>query len=168
MSAQPPPSAAYSTPSNPATKDPTESRAAASHHRPSEGDITARRTPPTHEADGQPSALGRGVHGAPPGEEVSGKTEEDVGRHHELDGEQMAMPGEGRVRDAVAGGGGRSGVGGFGEGGVEGGIDRKKEEQKQARDAMKHKRESNADAGGLGQGSGPAELAAGGGGPNNA
>lgn len=29
--------------------------------------------------------------------------EEDIGRHNELDGAQMATPGEGRVGDAVAG-----------------------------------------------------------------
>jgi hypothetical protein len=52
------------------------------------------------------------VRGAGAGEEKEGKTEEDVGRHNELDAAQMAMPGEGRVADAVAGRGVNNGVGG--------------------------------------------------------
>ena len=47
---------------------------------------------------------GAGIHGAPAGEERKGLTNEDVGRHKELDGEQMAAPGEGRVAAAVGGG----------------------------------------------------------------
>lgn len=48
-----------------------------------------------------PSSLGRGIHGAPPGEEAHGGTHESVGRHNELDGEQMRAPGEGDVADIV-------------------------------------------------------------------
>ena len=55
---------------------------------------------------------GAGVHGAPAGEEAKGLTNEDVGRHKELDGEQMAAPGEGKVAAAVRQGG--KGMGGGG------------------------------------------------------
>lgn len=52
------------------------------------------------------------MHGAPAGEEAKSLTNEDVGRHKELDGEQMAAPGEGRVAEAVRKGG--EGMGGGG------------------------------------------------------
>jgi hypothetical protein len=37
------------------------------------------------------------------GRDSDWKTEEEQGRHNELDAEQMAAPGEGRIRDAVVG-----------------------------------------------------------------
>lgn len=52
------------------------------------------------------------MHGAPPGEEAKGLSEEDVGRQKELDGEQMAAPGEGRVAAAVREAGGKKSGGG--------------------------------------------------------
>jgi hypothetical protein len=52
------------------------------------------------------------VRGAPAGEEAKGLTEEDVGRHKELDGAQMAAPGEGYVADRVRQGGEGQGGGG--------------------------------------------------------
>lgn len=57
---------------------------------------------PTSSVDeATPSSLGRGIRGAPPGEEVRGETEESVGRNKELDGEQMRAPGEGEVAGVV-------------------------------------------------------------------
>ena len=111
--AQPTPQAANQSAANPITKTPAEQAAASlhTHSTPSSGD---QRIPQKQASEDEAQAWGqgRGIRGAPPGEERKGVTEEDVGRHHELDGEQMAMPGEGRVADAVAGRGVKSGVGG--------------------------------------------------------
>lgn len=53
-------------------------------------------------ASAQFSSLGYGESKSPVvGEEKFGRSEEDVGRHRELDGEQMRAPGEGRVADVV-------------------------------------------------------------------
>jgi len=66
-----------------------------------------------------------------------------------LDGEQMAMPGEGRVADAVAGRGQKgNGVGGEQED-LASDLDRKKAEQAPAREAMKEKRGHDFDVGGV-------------------
>ena len=109
---------AYTTPGNPASKNPSEDSQAQSQAIDSSQPID-KRVPPTQSSsaghDGQPSALGSGVRGAPAGEEAKGLTQEDVGRHKELDGDQMAAPGEGRVADAVAGRTGGVNLGGSGE-----------------------------------------------------
>jgi hypothetical protein len=97
---------AYTTPGNPASKDPTEKSQTAANAQDDSEQVEQRVPREQATGQGQPSALGRGVHGAPAGEEGKGLSEEDVGRHNELDGAQMAMPGEGRVADAVAGRGG--------------------------------------------------------------
>lgn len=107
-------------------------------------------------SDAQPSALGKGVRGAGPGEEAKGLGEEQVGRHKELDGEQMAAPGEGDVYEAVAGKGGKSGASGSMQG-MESDLDRKKAEQAPYREKIKEQREQDIDVGGvLGQRGGPA------------
>jgi len=99
--------------------------------------------------------LARGIHGAPAGEEAKGQTEESTGRHNELDAEQMAAPGEGKVAAAVDRKSGASG----GEQGLESDLDRKKKEQAPLRETNKEKRESNVDVGGvLGQRGGPAST----------
>ncbi len=110
--AQPSHADAYTTAGNAADKEPAETAAAHDSSRTS-GQTVERRVPQTQSSsieDATPSALGRGVRGAPPGEEAQGKTEEDVGRHRELDAQQMAAPGEGRVYDAVVGEEGKSGA----------------------------------------------------------
>jgi len=114
MASQPPKSEAYTTSSNPSSKTPAERAVASSNENDTSRTIDQRvPSQQASQSQAQPSALGRGIHGAPPGEESQGKTEEDVGRHNELDGEQMFMPGEGKVADAVAGRGGAGGnVGG--------------------------------------------------------
>ena len=48
-----------------------------------------------------PSASGRGVHGAGPGEEGAGLTDQAQGKSEDVDAEQMAAPGEGDVASAV-------------------------------------------------------------------
>ena len=68
----------------------------------------------------------------------------------------MAAPGEGRVADAVAGRGGDGGVGGEQED-FASDLDRKKEEQREARERIKGQRAQGMDVGGsLGQSGGPA------------
>ncbi|KAF1975315.1 hypothetical protein BU23DRAFT_552705 [Bimuria novae-zelandiae CBS 107.79] len=96
---------AYTTPGNPATKDPTEQAQSNSNALDDSKPIDKRipREQVAQGTEGQPKAPGGGIHGAPSGEESKGLSEEDVGRHKELDGQQMAMPGEGRVAEAVSG-----------------------------------------------------------------
>ncbi|OCK93740.1 uncharacterized protein K441DRAFT_564421, partial [Cenococcum geophilum 1.58] len=87
-----------------------------------------------------------------------GKTVEDVGRHNELDGEQIAAPGEGKVRGVVEGEDGRKGASGQ-QDDLTADIERKKAEQAPAREAMKQQREKIVDDGGaLGLRGGPANL----------
>jgi hypothetical protein len=110
---QPTLSQAYTTPGNPSSKNPSEAQQtafnAADTSSPIDKRVPQKQAP---ESQATASSLGRGIRGAPAGEEAKGKTEEDVGRHNELDGEQMAAPGEGKVADAVAGRGGDGNVGG--------------------------------------------------------
>lgn len=106
---------AYTTPGNPASQNPAE-HAQASFNAADNSASVDQRIPTKQSSDNQglenAKAPGGGTHGAPAGEEAKGLTEEDVGRHNELDGEQMAAPGEGKVAAAVARGG--KGMGGGG------------------------------------------------------
>lgn len=123
---QPTQSQAYTTPGNPATHNPAETAASAATGRATQhSPAVDHRVPSSQHGtdDATPTSLGRGVRGAPRGEEAKGLGEEDVGRHTELDGEQMAAPGEGRVRDAVVGEGEKTGASG-GERGLETDLDR--------------------------------------------
>jgi len=157
---QPTKQQAYETEGNPATLEPAESRAAGSNaqhtanNSPVDRRVPQEQSPSTDQA--QPTALGRGVRGAGPGEEVLGKTHEDVGRHRELDGQQMAAPGEGDVYQAVEGKHGKQGATGEQED-LASDLERKKAEQAPAREAIKRRREHDVDVGGiLGQRGGPA------------
>lgn len=108
--AQPPLSTAYKVEGNPATANPVEEEA--SHQKP-HGQRQEKRLPGSQSSgvqDAQPSALGAGVRGAPPGEESQGKSTEQIGRHRELEGEQMRAPGEGDVAAAVEGKHGATGA----------------------------------------------------------
>lgn len=112
---QPTLSQAYTTPGNPASKEPAEARQASQNAQSNKEFAVVDQRIPKNQASGDeavPSALGRGVRGAGPGEEAEGKAEEEVGRHNELDADQMAAPGEGAVRDAVEGKDGRKGASG--------------------------------------------------------
>jgi hypothetical protein len=106
---------AYTTPGNPVSQNPAEARTASQNAQDDSAPVD-KRVPgeQASSADGLANAKAPagGIHGAPAGEEAKGLTEEDVGRHKELDGQQMAAPGEGRVADAVAQGG--KGLGGGG------------------------------------------------------
>ncbi|KAI4916512.1 hypothetical protein J4E85_010167 [Alternaria conjuncta] len=151
---------AYTTPGNPAQKDPKEQ--VQTEFNATDNAATVDQRIPTKQAtdaEGLRNAKfeeGMGVHGAPAGEESKGLTHEDVGRHKELDGQQMAAPGEGRVADAVAQGG--KGLGGGGEQpDLASDLDRKKAEQAEAREAIKQSKGEATQAGGaLGQTGGPA------------
>lgn len=114
---QPTQSQAYTTPGNPSSKNPAEKSQTSFNAADNSASVDQRiHTKQASDAQGLANAKfeeGKGVHGAPAGEEAKGLSKEDVGRHNELDGEQMAMPGEGRVADAVSKGG--KGLGGGGE-----------------------------------------------------
>ncbi len=116
---QPTPTDAFTTPSNPVSKDPSETSQSQSFNASDSAAHTSSQAVPqtqaTHEQGLQNAKYGQGtgIHGAPAGEEAKGLTEEDVGRHNELDGAQMAAPGEGEVAEKVRRGG--VGLGGGGE-----------------------------------------------------
>ncbi|KAJ4982888.1 hypothetical protein SVAN01_11622 [Stagonosporopsis vannaccii] len=157
---QPTQDQAYQTPGNPASANPSE-RAAQGFNAADNSASVDQRIPQKQASDaaGDRNAKfeeGAGVHGAPAGEERKGLTHEDVGRHKELDGQQMAAPGEGRVAEAVRQGG--KGMGGGGsEPSFTSDLDRKKAEQAEAREAIKQERSGNVQAGGAaGQSGGPA------------
>ena len=99
--AQPPLDTVYKVEGNPATANPAEEQA--SHQEPHGQQLEERLpgSPSSGLQEARPSALGAGVRGAPPGEERQGKSAEQVGRHRELEGEQMRAPGEGDVSAAV-------------------------------------------------------------------
>lgn len=146
---------AYSTAGNPASKNPAEqSSTAANTAATHEGSTTQIRSP-THGSDREPvpTSLGRGVHGAPPGEEAKGLTAEDVGAHNELDGEQMRASGEGDVAAAVDAKRGATGA----QPDLASDLDRKKAQQAPMREHVKEQRAQEVDVGGvLGQRGGPA------------
>ena len=109
--AQPSQSDTYQVAENPTSKQPSEVPLSKSKANAS---IVANRTAQQQSTidEATPSALGRGREGAPPGEESRGKTQDEVGRHNELDAEQMAAPGEGKVWGSVEGGSSKPGSGG--------------------------------------------------------
>lgn len=114
---QPNQAQAYITSDNPVSKDPTEQSRASFNATDNSAAVDQRiPTKQASDAQGDRNAKfeeGAGIHGAPAGEEARGLSHEDVGRHNELDGEQMAAPGEGKVAAAVRQGG--KGLGGGGE-----------------------------------------------------
>lgn len=98
---------AYETKGNPADSSPAEQRRAEQkQHQHGTSPAVEERKPGAKQhsstANALPTSLAQGVSGgAIQGEERYGRSEEDVGRHRELDGEQMRAPGEGRVAQAV-------------------------------------------------------------------
>lgn len=157
MSAQPPNDQAYNTIGSQVNKQPAEKAQSAINKASANASDVDQIIPQKQSQgieDATPSSLGRGIHGAPPGEEAKGLTEEDVGRNQELDAEQMAAPGEGKVASAVDRKPGASGA----EPGLETDLDRKKAEQAPLREGIKEEKEKKVDVGGvLGQRSAPAD-----------
>ncbi|OTB09719.1 hypothetical protein K445DRAFT_323699 [Daldinia sp. EC12] len=99
--AQPPKDTAYETQGNPVTSNPSEQYSAEHHTRGNPVDERSPSGKPSGINDAVPSSLGYGIHGAPAGEERYGRTQEQVGRSRELEGDQMRAPGEGDVANAV-------------------------------------------------------------------
>lgn len=98
---QPPKATAYETEGVGIDSTPQELHSARSH---THGAAVEQRIPTSQSSgieEATPTSVARGIRGAPPGEEQYGRTEEQVGRHRELDGEQMRAPGEGNVADVV-------------------------------------------------------------------
>ncbi|KAF2831070.1 hypothetical protein CC86DRAFT_442925 [Ophiobolus disseminans] len=150
---------AYETPGNPASQNPVEQKQASFNASDNSASVD-QRIPIKQASDSQglenAKAPGGGTHGAPAGEESKGLTEEDVGRHNELDGQQMAASGEGDVAAAVAKGGKGQGGGGA-QPDLASDLDRKKAEQADARNAIKQSKGDGFAAGGAaGQTGGPA------------
>ncbi|KAK7993430.1 hypothetical protein PG989_006811 [Apiospora arundinis] len=143
---QPSQDTVYKTPGNAANANPAEKNAREHHSHPSGQQHLDERLPSGGRSAGaqqrqdaaQPSSLGYGSRaGAPPGEESRGLTEEDVGRHKELEGEAMvAGAGEGRVANAVEDKPGATGS----EPDLLANLDRKKAEQAEKREAIKEGR----------------------------
>ena len=107
----------------------------------------------TSQSEATPTPVAYGIRGAPAGEERHGLTHEDVGRSNELDAQQMAAPGEGKVASAVDNKPGASGE----QPDLASDLDRKKEEQAEAREEIKAQKQEDVDvAGVLGQRGGPA------------
>jgi hypothetical protein len=119
---------------------------------------SSKRTPEdqsTSISDATPTPVAHGIRGAPPGEEAKGYTQEDYSRKNELDAEQMAAPGEGKIADAVEEKPGASGK----QPGLESDLDKKKAEQAPAREKIEAEKQENVDvAGVLGQRGGPAST----------
>jgi len=109
---QPPQEKAYQTHGNPVTKEPSESRMADANTQSSSA--TVERRVPTEQTssldDATPSSLAQGVREATTGDRVVIMPNTDDQGQNELDADQMAPPGEGKVYDAVVGqSSGRSG-----------------------------------------------------------
>ncbi|KAJ1333002.1 hypothetical protein MN608_02992 [Microdochium nivale] len=134
---------AYETKGNPADSSPAEQRRAEQkQHQHGTSPVVEERKPGAKQhsstADALPTSLAQGVSGgAIQGEERYGRSEEDVGRHRELDGEQMRAPGEGRVAQAVED---KPGAGPP-EQDFASDLDRKKKEQAGLREEMKNARQ---------------------------
>ena len=102
-----------------------------------------------------PSSLAQGIHGAPPGEEAKGLSHEDVGRHNELEPDQLGTYAEDKIADSVKGT--QSGSAGK-EQDMASDLDRKKAEQAPAREKVQKEEAKSFDVGGvLGQRGGPAD-----------
>lgn len=100
----------YIQPDNPVTRDPLEKKAANlhSHDQSSTGSARAAGAQRAQPQDGTPSSLGYGVHSSGPVDAQEARST-DVGQqtgetrqNENVDAEQMATLGEGKVADAVA------------------------------------------------------------------
>ncbi|KAK2031117.1 hypothetical protein LX32DRAFT_681403 [Colletotrichum zoysiae] len=171
MPSQPPKAAAYTTASNPASRNPAEDDAAASHAQQAETaarDAAQGRTPfPRSQArsadDAVPSALGAGVRSSGPADarerENTAYVPEGESRegpeNPNVEAEQMETLAEGKVADAVERKSGTQKAPGQDEVRIDdfgSGLERKKQEQQAARDAIQEKRSAGIDVdGGMGQ-----------------
>lgn len=100
--AQPTLDQVYEAPGNQADKEPAQEAATSANAQAPRGQeqrVPSQQSSGIEDATG--SSLGRGIHGAPPGEEVNGETNSQDIQARELDGQQMGASGEGAVRDVV-------------------------------------------------------------------
>lgn len=170
MPSEPPKDVVYETADNPVSKEPFEDRMASRMDQVNQASWPVEQRIPQQQAsisDATASAMGRGIRAeGATGEEARGMTNEELGRHNELDAEQMAAPGEGDVASAVEERKGASGMSG-GMLGMETDLDRKKREQAPLRESIQEARRNEVDVGGvLGQRGGPANPVDKGGYPN--
>jgi hypothetical protein len=94
-------------PGNPASKTDAENKTAqTSDNAPTIDRRTEHDVPSTHNEDARPSALGAGDSGPLKVNDVSKSDQHPYGKNPELEGEQMAVLGEGEVAQAVRSGGG--------------------------------------------------------------
>ena len=106
----------------------------------------------------EPSASGKGIRGAGPGENSDNLSAQEKGEGQEVHAEQMAAGGEDRIADSVKGNASKTGGGGGGEPNFSANLDDKKAEQAPKRQAMKEEQQKEVDvAGVLSQRGGPAE-----------
>ncbi|EGP92155.1 unnamed protein product [Zymoseptoria tritici ST99CH_3D1] len=163
--AQPSPAQAYETAGNPTDKSASEqSMAQLNSKTDADNAVAHREANEPHLSDDQATktSRARGIHGAPPGEEVHGYTQEQLDTQ-ELTAAQMGAPGEDKVIDAVNRKPGATG----GEQGLETDLDKKKQEQSAAREKVQKEEQHEVDvAGVLGQRGGPANPVDKGGYPN--
>ena len=110
--AQPSQSDTYIVSDNQASKQPDETSISNTNTNTTTAERRTVQQQPYSINEATASSLGRGVEGAPPGEESKGRGNEDVGRHNELEADQMAAPGEGKVWKAVEGSTNKPGSGG--------------------------------------------------------
>ncbi|KAK6429664.1 hypothetical protein LTR95_014187 [Oleoguttula sp. CCFEE 5521] len=136
---------AYTTPGNPASTDPSEKAQASTNASDSThgSENAVPQIQSTSSDSATLSSLGQGIHGAPSGEEAKGETEESIGRNRELDADQMGAPGEGKVATSVDRKPGASGT----QEGLESDLDRKKAEQKGAREEIESEKKEGLDVG---------------------
>ncbi|OBR11398.1 hypothetical protein CH63R_03694 [Colletotrichum higginsianum IMI 349063] len=170
MPSQPPKAEAYTTASNTTTRNPAENAAASSHVQQDETtarDVAQGRTPfPRSQArsadDAVPSSLGAGVRSSGPADATERENTAYVSRDAPQDGpenpnveaEQMETLAEGKVADAVERKNGTQTAPGqeVHDDDFASGLETKKKEQQEARDAIKEARSAGVDVdGGSGQ-----------------
>ncbi|KAK1751303.1 hypothetical protein QBC47DRAFT_417240 [Echria macrotheca] len=153
---QPPTSEAYTTSRNPVERKPSE-QAVADTPGPSAsgGDDIEHRNQADSASRGSavPSALGRGIHGTDPSDYKSSGQKDAGPQNENEDAEQMAVPSEGKVADAVERKSGTQQQHGRGRGevdlqGTEADMERKKAQQSFAREEVKEARREGKDVDG--------------------
>ncbi|OLN89076.1 hypothetical protein CCHL11_06080 [Colletotrichum chlorophyti] len=159
---QPPKSEAYTTASNPTTRNPAEDAAARQSEDDARDAVLGRKPFPQSQArsadDAVPSSLGAGVHSSKPVDETEKKntayvSEEEARKGPEnanVEAEQLETFAEGKVADAVDRKSGAQKAPGqevtFDDYGS--GLEKKKEEQRAAREAIKEARSEGVDVDG--------------------
>ncbi|KAI9722737.1 MAG: hypothetical protein M1812_001668 [Candelaria pacifica] len=156
--AQPSLDQVYETSGNPASQTPKESHTASINAHTNTSKTSHRTQNDVPNSKATSSALDAGGFGekdAPLSSGVYGGGDQDQsGRQGELEGEQMGAPGEGDIMRAQEN---KTGAGE--QASLTKGLDRKKEEQRGAREAIQDERRKEVDIGGaLGDRGGPANV----------